>query len=98
MYCGKCGKSYEGSVNYCCFCGAPTTVSPLAQKKLTRSRQNRKIAGVCGGFAEYFDMDPTVMRLLWVITAVFIGWGVIGYLVAWIEVVPVGQSAPLTQT
>lgn len=56
----------------------------VARKKLTLSSENRKIAGVCGGFAEYLDLDPTLVRLVWVMLALFIGWGLIGYLIAWI--------------
>ena len=87
MYCPQCGKQYNEKVNFCCHCGA-AMFTPAAgstkPKKLALSRTNKKIAGVCGGFAEYFDMDPTVMRLIWVMLALFVGWGVIGYLIAWI--------------
>ncbi|MDD2431134.1 MAG: PspC domain-containing protein [Firmicutes bacterium] len=54
-------------------------------KKLYRSRQNRMIAGVCGGIAEYFNIDPTVVRLLYLVisffTAFFVG-GIIFYILA----------------
>jgi len=54
------------------------------QKKLTRSK-NRMIAGVCAGIAEYFDIDPTVVRLIWAVFSVMsIGAGVIAYIVAWL--------------
>ncbi len=55
--------------------------------RLTRSH-DRKIAGVAGGFAEYFDVDPTVMRLLFVIAAFVSGFGAIAYLVLWIVMPP----------
>ena len=42
------------------------------------------IAGVCGGFAEYLDVDPTVVRLLWVLVSLLAGVGVILYLACWI--------------
>jgi len=54
------------------------------QKKLTRSRTDKKIAGVCAGFGEYLDLDVTLVRLLWIMIAFFGGWGVIAYIVAWI--------------
>jgi phage shock protein C len=54
------------------------------QKKLTRSRTDKKIAGVCAGFGEYLDLDVALVRILWVIMAFFGGWGVIAYVVAWI--------------
>lgn len=49
-----------------------------------RSRRDKKIAGVCGGFAEYLDLDVTLVRLVWVMLALAGGWGLIGYLVAWL--------------
>ena len=54
-------------------------------KKLFRSHKNRMVAGVCAGIGEYFGIDPTVVRLLWVLfTLVSFGTGVIAYIVAWI--------------
>ena len=53
-------------------------------KKLTRSRTDKKIAGVCGGFAEYLELDSTLVRIIWLMLAVFGGWGIIGYFIAWI--------------
>lgn len=53
-------------------------------KKLYRSRKDSKIAGVCGGIAEYFSIDPTIIRLLAVITIFFGGGGIVSYLIAWL--------------
>ncbi len=53
-------------------------------KKLYRSIENRKIAGVCGGLAEYFDLDPVIVRIVFVLS-VFVG-GLLVYLVIWIMV------------
>jgi phage shock protein PspC (stress-responsive transcriptional regulator) len=53
-------------------------------KTLRRSSTNRVIGGVCSGIAEYFDLDPVLIRLIFVIMAVFGGAGVIAYLIAWI--------------
>ena len=55
-------------------------------KKLYRSSTNKMIAGVCGGLAEHFDMDPTIVRLIWVVAVFGAGFGVLAYLVAWIIV------------
>lgn len=52
------------------------------RKKLYRSTENKVIAGVCGGIAEYFDIDPTLVRLAWVLFCVLGGSGVLAYLVA----------------
>ena len=52
-------------------------------KKLFRSRENRMICGVCGGVAEYFTIDPTLVRLGWVLVAACsFGTGIIAYFVA----------------
>jgi len=45
---------------------------------------DKKIAGVCAGFARYFDCDVTLMRVIWLIIAFGTGVGFIGYIVAWI--------------
>ena len=51
------------------------------QKKLYRSKSNRMLVGVCGGVAEYFNIDPTVVRVIWALIG-FSGTGIIAYLVA----------------
>lgn len=53
-------------------------------KKLYRSRKNRMIGGVCGGLGEYFDVDPTIIRLLWVVIFLMGGSGVLIYIIFWI--------------
>jgi len=60
-------------------------------RRLLRSLNDRKVAGVCGGIAEYFGVDATPVRLVWVILSIFGGaviGGVIAYLVAWIIIPP----------
>ena len=49
-------------------------------KKLYKSRDNRKIAGVCGGLAEYFNVDVSIIRVAWAILSLFGGGGIIAYL------------------
>jgi phage shock protein C len=51
---------------------------------LTLAADNKKIAGVCGGFAKYLDVDATLVRLIWVMLALIGGWGLIGYVIAWL--------------
>ena len=53
-------------------------------KRLYRSKKERMIAGVCGGIAEYFNVDPTLIRLIWVATLFMGGTGIIAYIIAWI--------------
>lgn len=52
------------------------------KKRLYKSKTNEKICGVCGGIAEYFDIDPTIIRLAWVLFTALGGSGVIAYIVA----------------
>ena len=51
-------------------------------KRLYKSSTDKKIDGVCAGIAEYFEMDPTVIRLLWLIATAFAGSGVFAYIIA----------------
>lgn len=53
------------------------------RKRLYRSREAR-IGGVCAGIAEYFDVDPTIVRLLWVFFTPLGGGGILAYIIAWI--------------
>ena len=55
-------------------------------RKLYRSKTNRKLAGVCGGLAEYFNLDATLIRVLFVVLAVLGGSGIVLYLALWIIV------------
>lgn len=55
-----------------------------AGKRLFRSRSQRMVGGVAGGIAEYLGVDPTIVRLGFVLTAFFGGAGVVAYVVAWL--------------
>jgi phage shock protein C len=66
--------------------GAAPTV-PLRPVSLMRSATNRKVAGVCGGLGEYFGVDPTAVRILWLILSILPGaivGGLLTYIVAWL--------------
>ena len=61
------------------------------EKRLYRSRENAVIGGVCGGIAEYLDVDPTIVRLIWAFSAFYGGIGILAYLVCLI-VIPENRS------
>jgi phage shock protein C len=70
-------------------------------RRLTRSSTDAKIGGVCGGLAEYFGVDATPIRLLWVILSILCGaviGGVIAYLIAWVIIPKRNELLPTTIT
>src|ERR1700716_4121186 len=83
MYCNYCGKVIQDDAAICAYCGIRVGAS-VARTRLVRPRCGRKIAGVCLGFAEYFDVDVTLVRLVWLITAIMSGIGLIPNVIAWI--------------
>ncbi|MBN1570258.1 MAG: PspC domain-containing protein [Acidobacteria bacterium] len=98
MICENCHSNIADNSTFCNYCGARQNVAPVsgapAPKRLMRSVTDCKIAGVCGGIAEYFDMDSSIVRLVWVLVVLmpipFVP-AFIGYFVAWI----VMPKAPL---
>ena len=52
------------------------------RKKLAKSKTNRTICGVCAGIADYFDLDPTIIRLAWVVFTLMGGSGILAYIIA----------------
>ncbi len=52
------------------------------KKRLYKIETGKKLDGVCGGIAEYFDIDPTLIRLLWIIFSCCWGGGIIAYIIA----------------
>jgi phage shock protein C len=110
MICTNCQREIADYSNFCYFCGSRQHVTPgyppRAHKRLMRSSVDHKIAGVCGGIAEYLEVDSTIVRLVWVILAVLpvpIVPAVVAYFVAWIVmpeaplptyVAPIPQPAP----
>ena len=83
MFCNACGKNIPDDANLCAYCGRSVGYH-AAQKRLTRPRVGRKIAGVCAGFANYFDIDVTLVRLVWLVVVIFGGTGLLAYIVGWI--------------
>lgn len=105
MVCVNCQKSIADGSNFCCICGAKqpaaSNAARCAKKRLMRSSTDKKIAGVCGGLAEYFDLDATIIRVVWLLAVLFAGTGILVYVILWI-VVPlapepaINTSAPVT--
>ncbi len=90
MFCTKCGSELREQDRFCSACGAGTARSAAPPRqheaRLSRPMSEAKIAGVCAGFARYFGIDVTLVRILWVALTVFPMpcFGLIAYIVAWI--------------
>ena len=54
------------------------------KKQLMRSGRDKKIAGVCAGVAYYFDIDPTIVRVIWGVLAFGYGAGIVAYIILWV--------------
>jgi|SRR5579871_2406246 len=104
MFCTQCGTELRDQDRYCSQCAHPTPLAAGASQskptRLTRDIENKKIAGVCAGFARYTDVDVVLVRVIWVALAFCTGIGFIAYIVAWIIMpkeplasVPSGQYA-----
>jgi len=99
MTCSNCQKDIAAGSRFCCNCGAkqPETGSAYippapVTKRLVRSINDRKIAGVCAGVADYFDLDPTIVRVVWLLATLVPGPNIIAYIVMWIAV-PEGPTS-----
>jgi phage shock protein PspC (stress-responsive transcriptional regulator) len=75
MNCQNCQKEIAEYSNFCYYCGARQhsgpSAAPRLQKRLMRSSTDCKLGGVCGGIAEYLDVDSTIVRLIWVVLVIF---------------------------
>ncbi|HDR74047.1 MAG TPA: PspC domain-containing protein [Methanoculleus sp.] len=65
----------------------------MAEKRLVRSKTDRMLAGICGGIGEYFDVDPNIVRVIWVVITVISGFGpgILIYILVWL-IVPENES------
>jgi len=105
MLCPNCQKDIAAGSKFCYNCGAKQaeasapSVPPgyAARKRLVRSTNDRKIAGVCAGLADYFDLDPTIIRVLWVLAFFCAGTGLLAYIILWIAV-PDGVTGVATSS
>ncbi|HWZ96531.1 MAG TPA: PspC domain-containing protein [Candidatus Dormibacteraeota bacterium] len=97
MICTACQKVITDGSTYCYNCGAKQaatgaaaaqTPPPHAPRKLMRSSADKKLGGVCAGLGNYFDVDVTLVRVLWLLAVFCAGTGLLLYLILWI-VLPV---------
>lgn len=92
MICTACQRVIADGSNFCYNCGAkqpnagPAQPPPSAHgpRKLMRSSRDKKLGGVCAGLGEYFDVDVTLVRILWLIAFFCGGTGLLVYLILWI--------------
>lgn len=101
MLCPNCQKEIADGSRFCYSCGArltaeapppsvpPATVAP--PKRWVRSSNDRKIAGVCAGVADYFDLDTSLVRILWLLATLVPGPNILAYIILWIAL-PVGPT------
>ena len=68
--CPRCTRELPADARYCPVCGTRVGGFP---RVLHRRRDNQQLAGVCSGFADYFDQDPTLVRVLYVVATFFTG-------------------------
>ena len=68
--CHRCQREVPAGARFCPVCGARVAGAP---RVLRRRREGEKFAGVCGGLAEYFDLDPTLVRVVYLVATFFTG-------------------------
>jgi phage shock protein PspC (stress-responsive transcriptional regulator) len=98
MTCIRCQDQLADGTRYCPSCGADQASSdrPFGGRRLTRSRTDGRIAGVCAGIADYLGVDPTLVRLVWIVLSIVPGviiGGVLAYLLAWL-IMPEANAVP----
>ena len=110
MVCTNCHKEIADGSKFCYNCGAklasdaassaPAPVAAPVVKRLMRSSRDKKIGGVCAGVADYFDLDPTIVRVVWLLAVLFGGTGFLVYIILWIvlPVAPVGVPVGMPTT
>jgi phage shock protein C len=92
MTCYNCQKDIIEGSRYCYHCGAAQKPAssppppPRPARPLRRSRRNKTIAGVCGGLAEHFDLDVSLVRIVWAVVTLLSGifGGLVAYVICWI--------------
>ena len=92
MTCPNCQKEIVAGSKFCYNCGAKQAEAggpgiaqaAVGRKRLMRSSTDKKIGGVCAGLADYFDLDATILRVVWLLLILCAGTGLVAYIVLWI--------------
>jgi phage shock protein C len=86
MYCTQCGLELREEDRFCSRCGQRTPAGSVtaAHRLLMLDKAHKKVAGVCAGFSRYFEVDVTLIRVLWLAIALITGVGFLAYLAAWL--------------
>jgi phage shock protein C len=106
MFCPQCGNEIDSNARFCAACGAAVSSAPppppsdgfYPRKQLTRSRQNRMIAGICSGLALYYGWDLNLVRIFTFLIILFTGVGALVYLAAWIIIPEAPYALPVQST
>jgi phage shock protein C len=92
MICTSCQRNIADGSRFCYNCGARQVLTGAPDmasatggpRRLMRSSVDKKLGGVCAGLAEYFDMDVTLVRVLWLLVVLCGGTGLLLYVILWI--------------
>ena len=106
MVCNSCQRNIADGSRFCYNCGARQTVTGAPDvasvtggpKKLMRSSTDKKLGGVCAGLADYFDMDVTLVRVLWLLVVLCGGTGILLYVILWIVLPLAAPQVAVTPT
>lgn len=108
MFCTSCGFALRETDRFCSSCGKATgpeaaalPPNPAPSRRLVRTMNDKKIAGVCGGIAKYFGVDPTIVRFILLALFLTYGVGLVVYLIGWVVMprdIDVMQGDGMTNT
>jgi phage shock protein C len=105
MFCPQCGNQIDSNARFCAACGAAVSSAPpppsggyYPRRQLTRSRQNRMIAGICSGLALHYGWDLNLVRIVTFLVILFTGVGALVYLAAWIIIPEAPYALPAQST
>ena len=98
MYCTQCGVELRADDRFCSRCGKRTGVARMETnaRPLMLDKRNKKIGGVCAGFARYMEVDVILVRVVWLAIAVTTGVGFLAYVAAWLIMPSDYGQAPQT--